>query len=557
MTAYERPDLGPAARDAERWETYPNQKIIICLARTPTSAITVRELMRVFNGDDRVKVLYAVSPGSRFQHGAVKVLRDHKVDLLPYEALVHARCDLLVTTSEKVDFTAFPGTPGIVVPHGLGFHKFVPDADGPGNRLSGLVDDASLRTGVVTQLVTHPDQVRQLEHVTAHIAGRTVLGGDMSFDLLSNSVVERDVYRRALGLAPGQHLVTFSSTWGKGSLSARASREIERALAELPVETYKVALTLHPNVWSLEGEDNVRRRFHRHVERGGLVLVDPVQGWHAVFVASSLVIADNGSLSLYAAMMGTPLLIGAFSDQVVPGTAMEHLGTIAPRLTSERNLRHQVEEAIAGKGKVDPHALIERTIALPGKAAESFRRLCFHKLGLVAPTDELPVWAAPAPIVTRYPVRSYEVRTLFVEPSTITLQRFPAAVKQWCEPVEAPWERHLAAYANEPDLRVRQNAAILVDEHEHDFESATARLRSMRENYPGCRIVVVKYGSRHLAAVRRGSHHELTAEPGSDPLLLASALYALIVARRPAEGVFTLKAGASEHKLTISSSFGP
>ena len=555
MTTHERPDLGPAAPDAARWATFRGEKIVVCLARTYTSAITGLDLMRIFDGDEQVKVLYTVCPGSKFERGAAELFRWHNVDTIPFDALPEARCHLFVTTSEKIDFTSLPKVPAIVVPHGVGFNKFVPDADSDADRLSGLVDNASLRGGNVTQMTTHPDLVRQLEEVTEHIVGRTELGGDFGFDLLRNSRIERGVYRRALGLAQGQHLVVFSSTWGSESLSGLETWEIERALAQLPIETFKVALVLHPNIWSFEGEGNVRRRLNRLVERSGLVLVDPRQGWHAVFVAASVVVGDNGSLSLYAAMNGTPLLIYAFSSKVVSRTTMEFLGATAPRLDPVRNLRDQIQDAIAGEGQIAPQLLVDRTISHPGQADELLRDLCYRKMGLAAPTDELPVRAAASPIVEQRSMRSFEVRTLVEVDASVTVERYPAATRQWCEPVTGRWERHLASHIDEIDLRVRQNAAVIADGKTCPPETVDNALRSMQNDYPGCRIAVVRDGQGFRAAVRGGSHYRLTSQDGTDPIVLASMLYALIVAGGQAVGVFTLKTGLHQDKVTITSSF--
>lgn len=554
MTAWERPDLGPADPDGRRWDTYTHCKIILCLVRTFTSAITTIDLMKVFDGDDQVEAVYALCPGSSFEHLAADWLHRCGIDLLPAAELARVRCDLIVTTSEKIDFTAFPPVPVLVVPHGLGFHKYVPDSDRPTTRLSGLADDASLATGRVTQLVTHPAHVRQLEAVTEHVVGRTVFGGDVSFDRLRRSAIDRHSYRRDVSVEPGQKLVVLSSTWGPDSLTALGSPAVGRILAALPVDEFKIALILHPNVWSRDGH-NVRRRYRHHVDRGGLVVVDPRQGWHATLAAADVVIGDNGSVSLYAAMADIPLLLLAFSSQVVPGTTMDHLGREAPRLVLEHDIQAQVEAAIARRGQVDASSLIARTIAHPDQAEELFRRLCYEKMGLPQPESELPVLAAPTPVVEHQPVKSFEVRTR-VDGTTVTARRFPAAVKTWCDRVEEPWDRHLAACATEPDLTMRQNAAILVDDTDHGG-SAFRRLGELHQTYPGCRLTLVRADHGYRAAIRNGGHYELNSHQGVDPLLLASALYALVVGGHRAEGTFSINPGPVERKVMITPLFRP
>ncbi len=139
---------------------------------------------------------------------------------LPRDALVAARRrlpDLVLTASENVDVPE--GTcPVLVLPHGIGFQKYVPDSRADRVRLSGLVPDALLEAGRAWLATSHPDQDEQLLAAHPKAAGRTLLVGDPCFDELAASAALRPAHRAALGVGDDRRLVVVSSTWGPTSL---------------------------------------------------------------------------------------------------------------------------------------------------------------------------------------------------------------------------------------------------------------------------------------------------------------------------------------------------
>jgi hypothetical protein len=203
--ARERPDLGPAADDAHRWGTGGGELKIFCLVRTLVSAIRLAEILRVFDGDPRVKLVWVVCSGSRFEYGVLDWFNSNNISWISLRKAKQGSGDLVITTSEWIDVSSFYPTPVILVPHGLGFHKYVKDPDTNVRRLSGLARLEGLRRGHVTQVVTHPDQEDQLARVTREIIGRTTIGGDSSYDLLINSRADRTAPRRTTprALPPG------------------------------------------------------------------------------------------------------------------------------------------------------------------------------------------------------------------------------------------------------------------------------------------------------------------------------------------------------------------
>lgn len=75
---------------------------------------------------------------------------------------------------------------------------------------------------------------------------------------------------------------------------------LRRLTSELPIDEYRTAAVLHPNIWAGHGPGQVRLWLDR-ARRAGLALVDPLAGWRQALIAADLVIGDFGSVSYYAA----------------------------------------------------------------------------------------------------------------------------------------------------------------------------------------------------------------------------------------------------------------
>jgi hypothetical protein len=504
--------------ESARWETFRARSTVLAVARTLTSAVRLLEALPVFAGDDRVRVVFAVDERSRNSAGVADLIRSLPARVVPWHEVADVDPDLVITASEKLDLTTRRSVPKLVLPHGIGFHKHVPDVDGTGTRVSGLVDPAVLRTGDVHVLVTHPSHERQLAGSSPDTAGRTVLGGDTSFDLLTTSAPLRAHYRSALGLTDRQRLVLVSSTWGRQSLLGVDPALLTALVTELPVDEYRVALVAHPNVWTWEGGYHLRRVIDPAL-RAGLLLVDPTSGWHATMVAADLVIGDHGSLSMYAATAGIPLLLAAFGDEVVADTAMADLGRKAARLDRTRDLRRQVAHAIA-----DPHVDLlpaDEVFAAPGQALRLLRTWCYRALDLEEPDrpQESPIAPDPDPLPTLHSLRV----VTSVRNGVVTLQRHPFAVRL------EHGVRHVSVDDRERDVRRFGDAAAIV-RTDGPPDGAADWLHDTLEAFPGCRMAGHATPTGCEVLVRDGRCFTLTAPPTSrDTGLLTSALYALLV----------------------------
>ncbi|RJL20695.1 hypothetical protein [Bailinhaonella thermotolerans] len=338
---------GPAARwraaERARWQTFDCPRTVLAIARTHTSALRLLDALTVFDGDERVQVLFAFDESSAFGGGVARSLAERGARVVPWEEVRDLDHDLALTASENVDLGRVDG-PVVVLPHGIGFHKYVPDSNGGGERVSGVVPVRHLRGKDVLMAVSHPAQRDALRPVCPEAAERCVVVGDPVLDRLTASLPLRDLYRAELGVARHQRLVVLTSTWGRDSLLGARPRLPAELLAALPADEYRVALAAHPNIASWHGEFHLSQAL-AGARAAGLLRLPPADGWQAALVAADLVIGDHGSVTLYAAALDRPLLLNPPSATTVPGTPPADLARSAPRLSADHDLAEQLARA--------------------------------------------------------------------------------------------------------------------------------------------------------------------------------------------------------------------
>ena len=121
-------------------------------------------------------------------------------------------------------------------------------------------------------------------------------------------------------------------------------------------------------------------------------------------MAADLVIGDHGSVTIYAASLGVPVLLAAFPrDEVPPGSPAALLGQIAPRLRPGRPLLPQLEQAAAGYQPERYTSLRGQVTGVPGRAREVIRQVLYSQLGLAEPPATPVTVAVPLPYRSRAP----------------------------------------------------------------------------------------------------------------------------------------------------------
>jgi hypothetical protein len=533
----------PVGPEARRWVTVDAERDVLAVARTFTSATRLLDALEAFRGDLRVQVVFAVDETSAFNDGIAGLLHSEGARVIPWDQISGTKFDLAVTASENVEIRPL-GAPVVVIPHGIGFHKYVPDSGSLDARVSGVVPESRLRDGHVIMTAAHPDQRDQLAATHPEAARRTVIVGDPTYDRIRACLSLRDQYRRALGVRPGGRLTVLSSTWGRGSLLGRHPDLPVRLLAELPADEHQVALIVHPNVWYGHGPWQVRS-WLADARDAGLRLIPPDTGWQAALIAADTLIGDHGSVTVYGAAIGRPVLLASFGDETVPGTPLAEFGRRAPRLDPDSALRPQVESAAADTPLT---SIAAGMFATTGRTDLS--DLLYSVLELPPPDGAARARALPDPHADGGPhtVASYIVFTSVGGDGEITLSRHPAAAGA---PADA-WPgavRHLCAGEHEPDRLLPGNASVLYRRGPATADDGRAWAAAALRGHPGAQLAAAATPDGCVAATRGG--HDITAVTAAPTSLAASVLYAALRADRLATGRLTARTGAAAHALEV------
>ncbi|MFF4409405.1 hypothetical protein ACFY2W_10485 [Streptomyces sp. NPDC001262] len=359
-------------------------------------------------------------------------------------------------------------------------------------------------------------------------------------DQLLASAPFRDQYRAALGLRPGQKLLVLTSTWKNRSLlgAHRADLEtVRRSLAELPADEYRVLCAVHPNAWYAHGGHQIREWLAPFL-RSGLVLPSPeTDVWKAALVAADAFIGDHGSLSLYAAALGVPGLLGAFGeDAVAEGSPMDLLGGELPRVTRHEPLGDQLQRAVAAQTGPLRERIAEigaLVTSRPLRAAGLLRSLYYARMELDEPQHPAvtrPV-ALPLPLPAEH--RQPAAAPVYADLRGDRLRRYPAELQgQVADHLPDP---HLVASYGEPDPRWAHAADVVLAQPRDPGESWEDAVRRVFRDHPGCLLAVFPQGTTGCVAFTRDGQHRLTAQwqDGTAPwpydtAVAASAVYSTL-----------------------------
>jgi hypothetical protein len=545
-----RPLRAPVGPDAHRWNTFHGERTLIVAARTVTSTVRVLEILpALLRGDTRVSVVFAHDPTSAFNSGVLELLHHAGCQVMPWEQLGSVAPDLVLTASENIDVPE-GDCPVLVLPHGVGFQKLVPDSRSPRERLSGVVPESLLESGRAWLAVSHPDQEEQLLVSHPKAAGRTLLVGDPCFDELLAGRDHRRQYREALGVAGGQRLVVISSTWGPTSLLGSRPDLFARILGELPCDEYRVAAIVHPNVWAAHGAWQLRVLQAAALD-AGLLLMPPVHAWRAALVAADVVVGDHGSVTLYGASLGTPVLLAAFGADAVPGTAVHALGAVAPRLDPRGDILGQIGDTVREHRPQRYAAVARQAFAEPGQALARLRTDLYQLLKLPEPSSPPPSAAAlPFPEPPAAPVTSWQVTTEVVTDDgqpAVVVRRFPASVRSPGGADGPQSFAHLACTDAERDPRLAESASVVL--HHRPAPTTISALHWIRDTLarlPGCLLAASAVrGGGCLVGLGDGRVVEVAVTgPVPDPGLPAAVVYACLRAGLPLHDAFvTVRTG--------------
>ncbi|GGW79427.1 hypothetical protein GCM10010383_03740 [Streptomyces lomondensis] len=396
----------PVRLDVERWATRRTRRRVLVVVHTVIAGQRLLDAIRLLEGDVRVQTIFTQAPDV-FGNGVSEFLEQLGGLVMPWSQAVQTSFDLALAAGHGSLHEL--QTPVIVLPHGAGHNKITPA--GRHGRLTaprgvyGLSRQRLVRDGAVVPeviVLAHHEELTRLGRECPEAVPAAEVVGDPCFDRIAASLPSRALYRDALGAKPGQRLVLVCSTWGPDSLLGQGWEVLERLVGELPRDEFSIAALLHPHVWNAHGDWQVRA-WLAGLARSGLTLVSPYGDWTGAVVAADYIVGDHGSVSLYGAMTGVPVLMAGRADaEVDPGSPLAELMSFAPRLRENRSLRAQLKRSSAAWRSHRYERVAARISSEPGQFSRKMRALLYRKLRLRAPSARTTTEPARLPLTVRY-----------------------------------------------------------------------------------------------------------------------------------------------------------
>ncbi|MCS7479441.1 hypothetical protein ACFFQW_25300 [Umezawaea endophytica] len=342
--------------------------------RSVGSGQRLLDVVELLAADPRLRIVFSKVP-SIWANGVDGLLGDVGVTTLDWDEAGTRAFDLVITAS-RTDLRR-DRTPVLVIPGACGRRRVAP-------RPHGERVPAPRRTGSAVLLTAHSDDLRRIGR------DRTVLAGDLSFDRLTLSAGSRGEYRRALRVPAGRRLVVVVSAWGRRSLIVREPTLLHRFTDELAEDRYRVAVLIHPMAWFSEDVRHLNA-WMTTARTASVQVVDPFTEWRPVVAAADLVVGDHGSITLYSAGAGLPVLstspVRTGSTPTGRRAAVAH-HTAVPRLRPDLPLPSQVDAAHAAHSPHLQRHVSEHITSVPGQAARRIRARIYRMLRLPPPSAE-------------------------------------------------------------------------------------------------------------------------------------------------------------------------
>ncbi|WNE95557.1 hypothetical protein PS467_09530 [Streptomyces luomodiensis] len=396
----------PVRLDVERWATCRIRRKVLAVVHTVTAGQRLLEAIRLLEGDCRIQLFFTSAPDV-FSNGVAAFLEGLKGLVLPWSQAVQIQFDLALAAGYGSLHELH--APVIVLPHGAGHNKIVPGARRGhlvANRgVYGLSRQRLIRDGVLvpeTIVLAHHEELTRLGRECPEALPAAEVVGDPCFDRITVSLACRALYREALRTRAHQRLILACSTWGPHSLLGQRWELLQRLVSELPREKFRVAVLLHPHVWNAHSEWQIRS-WLADLARLGLTVVSQDTDWVGALVAADYIVGDHGSVTLYGAMTGVPVLLACLPEADVDSASpMAELSSIAPRLLDDRPLRRQLNRSSAAYQSHRYERVAGRITSEPGQFARKMRALMYRKLRLRPPAARPVTEPARLPFTVRY-----------------------------------------------------------------------------------------------------------------------------------------------------------
>ncbi|MGW5350248.1 hypothetical protein ACWERV_06945 [Streptomyces sp. NPDC004031] len=363
------------------------------MTQTVTYAKRLMDVLSLIDGDFRVQAVFTAPPHV-FGDEVPAFLARMGCAVIPWEEALQMDFDLALAAG-RIGVEGIRA-PLVTMPHGAAYLKRVLGTSDPG--VAGLrrVDLTAAGKLPAAVVLPHRADLRDLRRQCPEALPLARVVGDPVHDRIVASLPLRRRFRRALGLTGGRKLVVAASTWGPWSSFSRFEALLPRLLGELPRESHRVAILVHPNVYSGHGAYQVRS-WMASCRRAGIALVPPDADWRSVLVAADCIIGDHGSVTLYGTLTKAALLLaGPTAEETNPASPAAALARTVPTLSPSHPLVDQLAYAAAERRDTERAAVAARITSEPGRFVRNMRTLLYRQLGLGEPayaavTEPLPV----------------------------------------------------------------------------------------------------------------------------------------------------------------------
>jgi hypothetical protein len=361
----------PIGLDPNWWMTRGTRQTVLVVVGSAALGQPLLDVARIAAEDPRLRVVFALPPGVAGVSGAETegLLRSMGTVVLPWAEAGDNEFGLVIAAASPA-LPYGPRAPLIV----LGWGAY----------------ELAMGRGSVAFATTHTAEWPASAGEWVRARQTRVVVGDSVHDRLVASLPLRDFYRRALGVAPGQKLVTVALSPARraGGGPCEGYRDVvRRLLTELPPEEYYVLGIPQPELYGHRVCGATIGRV-----RDGLGLMPPEADWRAALVAADWIIGDHhGPVAYYGTVIGVPVILSGSSmnDMGQPGLAAD-LSEAALHLSPHRPIRAQLNEA-AGEWRPDrAWPVVERITSEPGRFVRNMRRLMYRLLSMPQPAT-IPV----------------------------------------------------------------------------------------------------------------------------------------------------------------------
>ncbi|MET9632702.1 hypothetical protein ABZX92_35135, partial [Lentzea sp. NPDC006480] len=353
--------------------TVPGCRRVLVIVPSIVAGTRLLDLLPLLNADYRVQTFFTQPELCNHTEVFIKTIGGLTI---PWEQALQHEFDLVLAASYRFIDRA-PG-PVLVLPHGASALKSRIRVRHTAEPVHGLDRQLLMRDGKVHAAaiaLSHQDELSVLTESCPEAVDTAVVAGDICLDRMRASLPFRDQYRRTLGVRPDETLVTISSTWTTESTFAKCPA----LYRELP-RIAKVAVVLHPYIWTVHGAWQVRS----WLANCDVIVVPPEAGWQATMIASDVVVGDHGSTTQYAAAISRRMLLATLPE-VRKGSLAHALGEVVPIYAGE------LDEAVTAPGFA---GLISSRL---DRAGIILRRTMYRLLGMPEPEQVCSIARVPWP----------------------------------------------------------------------------------------------------------------------------------------------------------------